>query len=63
MNEEHTVADALQLLQQGIDALQQFLALTVIGDDSVNHLVVALHNHIVLLAPLFVALHCHAGHA
>ena len=58
VDKEHAKIYRAQLLKQRIDNLKQVLALACVGDDGVNHLVVAVHHSLKLFLPCFVALKC-----
>ena len=62
VNEEHTGADAPQLVEQGIYPRQHGGTPRLVSEDGVYHLVVAVDDGIVVRAPLLAALLCHMGH-
>ena len=63
MNQEHTCADALQLVEEGIDLGQHGCTTCLVGNDGIYHLVVAVDDGVILLTPLLVALLADVGHS
>ena len=59
MNQVNAEIDALQLFEERVYALKQVFSLGGIGDDGVNHLVVAFHDGIEFLPIAFVTFESH----
>ncbi len=56
MDEIHTEVDALQLLEECIDRFEQVFSVGGVGDDGINHLVVAINHGVEFDSPLFITL-------
>ena len=55
MDEEHTVVDALQLVEELVYLVQKSGSLFIVGDEGIYHLVVTLQHGIVFFAIVLVA--------
>ena len=55
MDEVHSKKDAAQLLKKGVHSGKKLLTLVGVGDDRVNHLMVAVHHTVKLIAVALVA--------